>query len=367
MKEKYLTGSLLVAFVVMGLSSCKKDNDDETIAPYTVPDTYATTSASYAASTLRVNMMLELDTYLKSATTVKLSATKATDLFNNTNSPFTNAALNTAGINLAAKTADAAQFKGYIDIVVAASQLNTTVATKGTLGYIPRGTGKIIVGIDGVEYNQAALKGMMGSLFFKQAMDILSSVSSDVTIAAQLDHWDEAFGYLAVPTDYSPDKDYTVAPLNALVFPNKPALWGGYLAERGKNIDAGKIIWEAFRKGRAAIAAKDTKVRDQAIVDIQLIWEKLSANAAYIYMGMPQLSANVGNLGTQFHAMSEAYGFIATLKYRVKGRSKLSDSDYNTIWNIVSTNDFYALVNEPGFLKLKQITSILKAAYTLPD
>jgi len=366
MKKNYLMGSMLLAFVVLGLSSCKKDND-EVIEPYTVPETYNFTGASYTSSTARISMMLELDTYLKSATTVKLDAAKATNLFNNTNNPFTNTALNTTGFNLSGKTADAAQFKSYIDIVVASSQLNGTVAVKGTLGYLPRGTGKIIVGIDGVEYNQAALKGMMGSLFFKQAMDILSAVPSDGTIALQQQHWDEAFGYLAVPADYSPDKDYTVAPLNALVFPNKPALWGGYLAERGKNIDAGKIIWEAFRKGRAAIAARDTKVRDQAIADIQLIWEKLSANAAYIYMGMPQLSANVGNLGTQFHAMSEGYGFIATLKYRVKGRSKLTDADYTTIWNIISTNDFYTLVNEPGFVKLKQITAILKAAYTLPD
>lgn len=367
MKKKYLTRSLVVAFVMLGLSSCKKDKAEETIEPYTVPDSYNFTGANYASSTARVNMMLELDTYLKSATTVNLDATKATNLFNNTNSPFTNAALNTSGLKLSEKTADATQFKGYIDIVVAASQLNTVVATKGNLGYIARGTGKIIVGIDGVEYGQAALKGMMGSLFFKQAMDLLSGISADGTIALQQQHWDEAFGYLAIPTDYTPDKDYTVAPLNALVYPNKPALWGGYLAERGKNIDAGKIIWEAFRKGRAAIAAKDIKVRDQAITDIQNIWEKLSANAAYIYMGMPQLSANVGNLGTQFHAMSEGFGFIATLKYRVKAKSKLSDADFNIMWNIISGTDAYTLVNEPGFTKLKQVTAILKATYNLPD
>lgn len=367
MKKQYLTRSLVVGFVMLGLSSCKKDSVNDTIEPYTVPDTYNFTGANYASSTSRVNMMLELDTYMKSATTVKLDATKATNMFNNTNSPFTNAALNTSGLKLSDKTTDATVFKGYIDLVVAGSQLNDVVATKGTMGYITRGTGKIIVGTDGIEYGQAALKGMMGSLFFKQAMDLLSGIAADNTIALQQQHWDEAFGYLAIPVDYTPEKDYTVAPLSALVYPNKPALWGGYLAERGKNIDAGKIIWEAFRKGRAAIAAKDITVRDQAITDIQNIWEKLAANAAYAYMNIPQQSANVGNLGTQFHALSEAHGFIATLKYRVKAKSKLTDADFTIMSDIITKTDAYTLVNEANFAKLKQVAAILKTTYNLPD
>lgn len=367
MKNKYFNNSVLIAFVALSLSSCKKDRDSDKIEPYDVPATYNFTGANFASSTARVSMMLEMDTYMKTATTVKLDGTKATNMFNNTNNPFTNTALNTSGLKLADKTADATQFKGYIDQLVAHSQANDVVASKGTFGYITRGTGKIIVGPDGIEYGQAALKGMMGSLFFKQAMDILSAIPSDNTIALQQQHWDEAFGYLAIPTDYSPDKDYTVAPLNALVFPNKPALWGGYLAERGKNIDAGKIIWEAFRKGRAAIAAKDVAVRDQAITDIQNIWEKLAANAAFVYLNMPQLSANVGNLGTQFHALSEGFGFIASLKYRVKSKSKLTDANYTILWDIISKNDAYTLVNEAGFVKLKQATSILKTTYNLPE
>lgn len=367
MKKQFLVSSMLVMFAMISFTSCKKDSED-VIPPYTVPDTYNFTGANYTSSTNRVKMMLELDVYMKSATTVKLDGSKTTNMFNNTNNPFANAALNTSGIKLADKTADASQFKGYIDLLVSNSQSNDVLASKGNFGYLMRSaTSKIIVGADGYEYGQVALKGMMGSLFFKQAMDILSAIPADATVALQEQHWDEAFGYLAVPADYSPDKDYTVAPLNALVFPEKPALWGGYLAERGKNITAGKIIWDAFRTGRAAIAVKDIKVRDQAITDIQMIWEKLAANAAYAYMNIPQQSANVGNFGTQFHALSEAHGFIETLKYRVKSKSKLSDADYNTMWNIITTNDAYTLVGETGFTKLKQIATILKTTYSLPE
>lgn len=368
MRKKYFASTVVVALVMAGFTSCKKDNnEDTTIQPYTIPDTYNFSGANYASSTTRVNMMLELDTYMKSATTVKLDGTKATNMFNNTSNPFTAAALNTSGLKLSDKTTDATQFKGNIDLLVSNSQVNDVLAAKGIAGYIPRGTGKIIVGADGYEYGQVALKGMMGSLFFKQAMDILAAVPSDATIALQQQHWDEAFGYLAIPIDYTPEKDYTVAPLSALVFPAKPALWGGYLAERGKNINAGKIIWDAFRTGRAAIAAKDITVRDKAITDIQTTWEKLAANAAYAYMNIPQQSANVGNFGTQFHALSEAHGFIASLKYRVKAKSKLSDADFNTMWTIITTNDAYALVGETGFTKLKQIATILKTTYSLPE
>jgi len=367
MKNRYLKSSVLLAFTIIGFSSCKKDND-EVIEPYTVPATYDFTAVNYDASTNRVKMMLELDTYMKTATTVKLDGTKTTNLFNNTNNPFTNAALNTSGVKLSDKTTDATQFKGNIDLLVSNSQSNDVLASKGTAGYLLRSaTSKIVVGADGYEYGQVALKGMMGGLFFKQAMDILSAVPADATIVLQQQHWDEAFGYLAIPTDYTPEKDYTVAPLNALVFPAKPALWGGYLAERGKNINAGQVIWDAFRTGRAAIGAKDTKVRDQAITDIQMMWEKLAANAAYAYMNIPQQSANIGNFGTQFHALSEAHGFIASLKYRVKAKSKLSDADYTTMWNIITTNDAYSLVGETGFTKLKQIATILKTTYSLPE
>ncbi|QPH39284.1 DUF4856 domain-containing protein [Pedobacter endophyticus] len=367
MEIKKLAGGMLLAATLF--SACKKDKTtEEVILPYDVPATYNFSGANYASSATRVSMMLELDGFMKSATSTKLDAVKATNLFNNTNNPFANAALNTSGLKLADKTADATAFKGYIDELVKNSQKNDVMASEGTEGYIERSaTSKIIVGTNGYEYGQITTKGMMGSLFFKQAMDLLSAVRSDATIATQQQHWDEAFGYLAVPTDYTPEKNYDAEPLKSLSFPKKPALWGGYLAERGKNIEAGKIIFNAFLKGRAAIAAKDVKVRDQAITDIQATWEKLAANAAYAYVTIPQESKNVGKLGIQAHYLSEAYGFVIALKYRVKATSKLSDADYTTLYNIISTNDAYALINENGFTKLKQAALILKTSYGLPD
>jgi hypothetical protein len=363
---KNLLPANLAALALSGaiiMSSCSKDDKNET-PQYNVPSTYSFDNVDYSSATIRVNMMVKLDAYMKKGTTVKLKQDTVNFMFNNTGNPFGDAALDASGLNLAEKTADAVIFKGYMDSVVVASQRNDVQAAEGASGYIPRGTGKIIVGANGNEYGQAALKGMMGGLFFKEAMTILSKIPQDDnnTVVpgqgtAMQHHWDEAFGYLAVPADYDSSRTYTSADAN------RPLLWGGYLAERGKAIQAGGILFEAFRKGRAAIGAKDYAVRDEAIKTIQRTWERLAAAAALAYVTQPQGSANIGNLGAQFHALSEGHGFIASLKYRAAG-SKLSDADYQKLVTIMNTS-FYTLVNESGFKSLNEAKDILTKTYSL--
>jgi len=345
------------------MSSCSKD-DNKGTPQYNVPSTYSFENVDYSTSTNRVSMMVKLDAYMKKGTTVKLKQDTVNNMFNNTGNPFGDAKLDASGLTLAEKTADPVVFKSFMDSVVVASQRNDVQASEGASGYIPRGTGKIIVGANGIEYGQAALKGMMGGLFFKEAMTILSKISQDDnnTVVpgqgtAMQHHWDEAFGYLAIPTDYDSSRTYTSADAN------RPLLWGGYLAERGKAIQAGGILFEAFRKGRAAIGAKDYTIRDEAIKSIQSTWERLAAAAALAYVTQPQASANIGNLGAQFHALSEGYGFIASLKYRAAG-SKLSDADFQKLVTIMNTS-FYTLVNESGFKSLNEAKEILTKTYSL--
>jgi hypothetical protein len=346
------------------LSSCSKDGDKTGTPQYTVPATYAFDNVDYSSSTIRVSMMVKLDAYMKKATTTKLKQDTVNNMFNNTGNPFGDARLDASGLSLAEKTSDAVTFKSYVDSVVSNSQMNNIQASEGVPGFLPRGTGKIIVGANGIEYGQAALKGMMGGLFFKEAMAILSKIPQDdnnTVVAGQgtamQHHWDEAFGYLAIPADYDTSKTYTSADAN------RPLLWGGYLAERGKAIQAGGILFEAFRKGRAAIGAKDYTVRDEAIKAIQSTWERLAAAAALAYVTQPQSSANIGNLGAQFHALSEGHGFIAALKYRAAG-SKLSDADYQKLVAVMNIS-FYTLVNEAGFKSLNEAKDILTKTYDL--
>jgi hypothetical protein len=362
MKNQITLATLLLAAVAL-VSSCKKDDKAETILPYTVPTTYNFADANYLTSTQRVKMAAELNSYLGTATTVTIDAAKANNMFNNTNAPFADASLNTSGINLAQKTADATLFTGYFTEQANNSAKNTTPATNGSAGIITSGNSKRLVSATGLEYSQAVNKGMMGALFFKEAVALLGAVPSadnktvtNGTTAMQR-LWDEAFGYLGVPKDYDTTKTYPNTDVN------RPLLWGGYLAERGKPIKAGGVIFGAFLKGRAAIGAKDYAVVNEQAGIILDKWEQLAAAAALEYSTIPTRSVNVGNLATQLHALSEGSGFIYSLKFR-SSRSKLSAADY-AILKATFESNFYTLINEPNFTKLVQAQTILKTTYGL--
>lgn len=366
MKNNYFKHTALVAFAVLSLASCKKDNvEEEVIAPYDVPKTYNFSDAKYATSTARVKMWAELTGYTTtgSSSAVSLDATKTNNLWNNTNNPFTDATLNASGVNIAGKITDGATFKAIVDNLVTTSQTLTATGSNGTAGYVSRtATTKVAVDGKGLEYQQGIAKGLMGSLLFKQAVDLLAAVKTDATIELQKQHFDEAFGYLNVPIDYDPTVDYTKL---ATGDPKKPLAWGGYLWERGRGIKAGEIIFNAFLTGRAAIGAKDVKVRDAQIQIILDKWEQLAAAAALEYVTSPT-TGDVGLglwPGAKFHALSEGWGFIATFKYR-PASSKLTAANYTKLNDIINTS-FYTLLNEPGYPKLVEAQGILKATYGL--
>lgn len=358
---------LLPAFALcaaISISSCKKDENKPagpSVKAYTVPTTYTFSNVNYTKSTQLVKMTVELDAYLKTANTgssvVALDQSKVNNMFANTGNPFTDASLNSSAFNVTSATADAGRYKAYADSVLI---YNTgATASAGTGGFVTRGSNKIIVGPRGLEYGQAFVKGTMGALLFKEAVNILTAIKSikaEDTAVAQA-KWDEAFGYLAIPANYDSATVY------ANTDPNRPLLWGGYLAERGKAIQAGGILFNAFLKGRAAIGGYDVTVRNEQVDIILAKWEQLAAAAALNYVTAPTASSAVGNYGTQLHALSEGYGFIAALKYRASN-SKLSAGDFEKL-NAIINKDFYVLLAQPGFADLVSAQNILKTAYGL--
>lgn len=360
--KKFLFPSVAI-IAALSATSCKKDETtkDPSVKAYTVPTTYEFSNANFSKSKNLVKMTVEVDAYLKTANTgstvVVLDPSKLNNMFSNTGNPFSDAALNSSGINVTSFTSDAALYKSFSDSVL---QFNTgTTASQGTGGFVARGSNKIIVGPRGLEYGQAYVKGVMGALYFKEAVRLLTEVKSLKavdTITAQ-SKWDEAFGHLAVPVNYD------TATVYASTDVNRPLLWGGYLAERGKAIQAGGTIFGAFLKGRAAIGGYDVTVRNQQADIIIAKWEQLAAAAALAYVTSPTASSAVGNLGTQFHALSEGFGFIASLKYR-PANSKLSAADFETL-NAIIHKDFYDLVAQPGFTDLVTAQNILKNTYGL--
>lgn len=360
-----LLSSIAILGSILAFTSCKKEdkNTDPSVKAYTVPSTYNFANANLTQSSQLVKMTVEIDAYLKKPNTgaftniIAIDQTVLNNMFSNTANPFTDAALNNTGININNFTSEASLYKTYADSVLIFN--NGATASQGVGGFVARGSGKIIVGPRGLEYGQAFTKGVMGAMLFKEAVAHLQSIKTlnvADTATAQA-KFDAAFGLFGVPTDYDPAKTY------ASTDTNRPLLWGGYLAERGKAISAGPIMFNAFLKGRAAIGGYDVAVRNEQIDIIVAKWEQLAAAAALEYVTSPTTSANVGNKGSQLHAISEGFGFIVAFKYR-PANSKLSAVDYQTLKSIFN-KDLYELINDASFTDLKAAQAILKATYGL--
>jgi Domain of unknown function (DUF4856) len=364
MKHFVVGTSLCLA--LFSFISCDKDSDGPSITPYNVPTTYSFENVDYQTATAAVKMLDGLNKYLSTTQAntnkVPLDQSKVDDLWHNTGNPFDTSWLNTSGVSLAEVTSDANNFKADIDALVALSAQDLTPAANGSAGYIARNTGKILVSDKGVEYIQTLQKGMMGAALFKEGMKLLDEVASadnNTVIPGEgtaMEHtFDLAFGYFSLPANYDTTAEFAQNNRSGLLF------WGNYIRERGLYINAHDILWKAFRTGRAAIKAKDISTVNKQVDIIKEYWEKLAAAAAWAYITIPQ--AQAGNLASQFHALSEGYGFITALKYRSPS-SKLTDAQHQQLVQILGPDaNLYDLVSDPSFTQLNAAKEILMSAY----
>ncbi len=362
------TTSICTLALAALLFSCNDDNNVDPNAPreFTVPATYNFTNADYKESAARISMWQGFQTYLGKGSSRVLSADTVSYLWNNTNNAFTSELagnipyaandLNALSYNLSSKVADAAMFKALADSMVAISKFNNQVGSKG----IPGKIGNRLFNRNGLEYNQVVAKGLMGGLAMNNINAILDKIPTDNNTAAagmttdMERNWDLAFGYVGIPADYDPAFDYRVAPVKA----DRPLALGGYFAERGKHIESGDKIFEAFKTGRAAIAARDYAARDQAIATIKEYVEKTLAASAYYYVTAPQSQTG---LDSKFHSLSEGAGFAAALKYR-PANSTLTAANYQKLVEILNTS-YYTLAEDASNTRLKEAQAILTESY----
>ncbi len=357
---------LAFSAVLFSLTSCDKDDDGPSLPTYEVPASYTFDNVNFEASADRVKMLDNINKYLGTAQSsmdrVTLDQTKLNNMWLNTGNAFDTAGLNDSDVNLSEITSDPATFKGYIDAMVALSNENLTPAAEGSAGYIARNAGKILVSGNGLEYVQAVQKGLMGAALFNEGIRLLQLVplSENITVVpgegtAMAHNFDLAYGYFSLPTNYDTSAEFATANRSKLLF------WGNYLRERGLYINAADKIWGAFRTGRAAIEAKDLATVTQQVEIIKEYWEKVAAAAAWAYITIPQ--GQTGNLASQFHALSEGFGFVAALKYR-PANSPLTGAQYDQLVDILGPDaNFYDLVNDPSFTSLNAAKAILSTAY----
>lgn len=349
---KFITLALIV---VTAFSSCKKDTKDPEPEPtptpttpttptYTIPTSYNFSNANFVTSTQRIEMLGELTTYMRSthtttaATQPTISAQKMKDMFANTASAFASSTLNASGIQLKDQCGIALSFPTDMEAqfddaqpasITAAANPTVSTASSGVKGKLVSPARAILVNGNGFEYKELAEKGVMGALFYYQAMTIMSNISTydNTTITnsstAQEKKWDEAFGYFGVPVSF---------PTSTVGLKN----WGSYCNSVNVAIGSNTTIMNAFLKGRAAISAKDNTGRDQAKAVVMSTWEKVGAAKCISYL--KGAKNNLSDAATLHHNLSEGYGFVVAFKYNPN--KSISDADITTLLGYFGTNLF---------------------------
>jgi hypothetical protein len=331
----------------------KKDDGSCTYFQLNVPATYAFTdgtnnTVSYSGQTERLNQLTEMATYMKTGTTTALSYLALTDMFANTGSngggnfSFTS----TKKLQDKCLAADTTLFIDYMDSLAVASTDFASTAANGQAGTLTSGTSTYLFAANGIEYTQLIEKGLMGAVFMYQATNIYfgtDKMSADNTTAvnagageyytAMEHHWDEAFGYFGAPVDF---------PTNTTGI----RFWAKYCNTRDSQLGCNAVMMNAFKRGRAAISQDELTIRDEEILKLRKMWEKISAAQAVAYLESAKTNFGVDN-AKFLHELSEAYAFILCLKYvpletRVISYTQIDDLLTNTIgtnfWDVTQTD-----------------------------
>ncbi len=330
------------------LASCSDDTDNPSAINYEIPSSYTfsrngMTTVEYDGQTARLQMLDEMGGKFTTAASdaTLLDAVELSNMYSNTNSPFSSAELNSSGKNTKSKTAASsdyfssflgggssiekvavqAMFENQFQIGAEASQGNA--ASAGVAGSYLDGSKMRLFAANGLEPQQILLKGMMGAMMMDQVSNHYLStlkldggsnvlensnkvLSADGNFTTMEHYWDEGYGYV-----YGADNATT----------NSKKFWSSYIEQVNADADFNTVSNDvnlAFRKGRAAIVANDYNTRNQ---EIKVIQEKLALVAAvravyYLQEGKAKLVEDNG--AKAFHALSEGYGFIMSLRYTRK-------------------------------------------------
>lgn len=331
----------IFAITAFSLTSCS-DDDIQIIedATMNVPATYTferntTTTVDYSGQTNRLLMLEEMGNYIKNQATASaiVDASVLDNMYINTNSPFSTTALNTSGKQLRDKTAASRDyfvnfggggstleqiqvrtfFESQFTSANVASQGNDAAAN--VAGKYLDGTSIRLFAANGLEPQQILLKGLMGASFMDQIVNnYLSTAVLDEGVNktnntnkvlvsganyTKMEHlWDEAYGYVygAGGGKY----------------------WDSYTNQVNADADFNTVkaaIELAFRKGRAAIVANNYTVRDEQIAIIKSKLAIVAAVRAVYYLKEGKTKLITDNGAKAFHALSEGYGFIMSLRY----------------------------------------------------
>ena len=302
-------------------SKAKKDDGSCTYNQtqgYTIPTTYAFTNSNgestvnYSGQTDRINQLIAMVTYADLGTSQTISAQALNDMFANTNGNGNGNFSFTSSRKLKDKcfSLDTATISSYFQAIQVASNSYMNNASNGQAGTLSSGSSTYLFGANGFEYSELIEKSIMGAVFKYQALNVYlgtTNMNADNTTpvsgekyTAMEHYWDEAFGYFSVPVDFPTS--------SSILF------WGKYCNSQNTALNSNQVMMGNFLKGRAAISNNVMVDRDAAILKIKEMWEKIAAYQAMHYLN--QAATFYGNDQAKYlHVLSEAYGFIYTLRF----------------------------------------------------
>ena len=362
-KIQILLGALTILSLVF--TSCKKQKETPTPTSYEFKNESNISTVDFSGQKTRLEMLDQMSTWMGGTSPVSESTLLA--MYDGTG--FTDAALNTSGKKLSDKTASSVDYfsginaeqKSIRDTLkslfkdAALLTKGSTEASAGVAGYYMDGVKKRYFNANGLEPQQIFVKGMMGACLLDQVvnnylsklkLDAGSNVSNNTNKVVEsgktyttMEHaWDEAYGYI-----YGND--------NLTANPAVYKYWSSYInqVDADPNFSGIKdVILKAFIKGRAAISNSDYATRDAQITIIKKELAKVPAIRAVYYLNEGKTKLGTHDGKAAFHALSEGYGFIWSLRFTQNPLTKapyFSKEEVDAMMNdmIKDQNGLYAV------------------------
>ena len=328
---RFTTFALLLTAL---LWSCDSDDDNS----YSIPDTYSFENVNYDGQIQRLQMLLEIKSYLTSANTpgTVLDANRLKAMYANdaVNADWT--LTYDASKQLKSKTFEQERevFEALMD-GIAENSTSTVPAAEGQAGVAVSNDGskQYLLNEKGVEPAQLIEKGLMGACFYYQALSVYfgddrMNVDNEVVTPGEgtdmEHHWDEAFGYYGVPVNFPLVKDGI-------------AFWGVYSDRRDPILNCNQEMMDAFIQGRAAISNDDLNSRDEAIAEIRQTWETITGATAISYLNTA--IAQFDDMAIRAHALSEGIAFTYAIQFSPEKRMTNAEVA-SVLEDIAGSSDF---------------------------
>ncbi|MFZ6052392.1 DUF4856 domain-containing protein [Halocola ammonii] len=326
MINKWTVGILSAALM---LTACSKDDEntpEENVDTgvnceaneYCFTDGEGNLTVSYSGQIARLNQMEELTSYMKEANTPGISVDAATmkEMFSNNNgngSTHFSSEAAVAGKQLKNKCflGTVNLYEAYMDSLAMIS-VNSSEGSNGTAGVVTSTANpdkKYLLNANGFEYTQLIEKGLMGDVFYYQAIETYivgvedgaydNSSTLEGEFYTEMEHkFDEAFGYFGAPQDF-------------LENPGNARFHAKYCNSRNDALETNEAIFNAFIGARTNISADDLGAAQIEMDEIRLQWHRVVAGTAISYLkGATQ---NMMDPAIKCHQLSEAYAFIGNL------------------------------------------------------